>query len=164
MFPKPQVDAMHARLEQMGEQLGVPFEPRQHAPSTKKALAISEFARRQGRLDTWREAAMDAHWAHGRDLEDHDVLADLAEQAGLDPAAALAFLDDAEVPRLLSEQRAAAQRWGVTGIPTWFMLPDGWSPGDGVPDEGPRPVKVVGCQPMQVVEQAAELAGAEPRD
>ena len=78
-------------------------------------------------------------------------------------AAAIAFLDSPEVPALLKQQRVEAYRWGVTGIPTWFVLPDGWTPEDGIPDEGPRPVKVVGCQPLSVVTRAAELAGATPR-
>ena len=162
MFPEPQVDAMHARLQQVADDLGVPFEPRMHAPSTKKALALSEHARRAGRLDAWREAAMDAHWRDGRDIEDPAVLRDLATDAGLDPDAAMAFLDGAEIPALLHAQRAEAHQWGVTGIPTWFLLPDGWRPEHGVPDSGPRPVRVVGCQPMEVVERAAKLAGATP--
>lgn len=163
MFARPQIDAMHARLSSVADGLNVPFKPRQHAPSTKPALAISAFARQAGKLAPWRDAAMDAHWRDGRDIEDRDILRELATQAGLDADAALAFLDDPQVPQLLADQRAEAHNWGVTGIPTWFMLPTGWSPEDGMPTEGPRPVKVVGCQPIEVVEQAAQMAGAKLR-
>lgn len=162
MFPAAAVDAMHARLQQVAEGLGVPFTPRTHAPSTKPALAISAYARREGRLTPWREAAMNAHWRDGRDIEDRAVLRELAEQAGLDADAAIAFLDAPEVPALLRAQREEAHAWGVTGIPTWFMLPEGWTPEAGLPEHGPRPVRVVGCQPLEVVERAAKLAGAEP--
>lgn len=160
MFAGPQIDAMHARLKSVADEMGVPFHPREHAPSTKPALAIAEYARQQGRLAEWRTAAMDAHWRDGRDIEDRDVLRALAEDAGLNADAALAFLDAPEVPQLLANQRAEAHNWGVSGIPTWFMLPDGWTPEDGMPDSGPRPVRVVGCQPMNIVEQAATMAGA----
>jgi len=164
MFGRDRLEAMHARLREVGDGLGVAFTPRAHAPSTKKALALSEHARRHNRLDAWREAAMEAHWAEARDLEDPEVLADLAVRAGLDPDAALAFLGEDEVPALLLAQRREAHRWGVTGIPTWFLLPDGWNPGDARPPEGaPQPVRVVGCQPMEVVERAAHMAGATPR-
>lgn len=164
IFPKGKVDAMNARLAEVARGLGVHFDPRPHAPSTKPALAISEFARRQGKLDAWRELAMDAHWAHGLDLEDRTVLATLAQRAGLDSGAAVAFLDDPAVPELLHQRRVEAQRWGVTGIPTWSLLPSGWNPGDPVPSQGPRPVRVVGCQPWEHVEQAAHLAGARSRE
>ncbi len=163
MFPAEAVERMHARLKEVGEGLGVPFAPRDHAPSTKKALVLSEFARRAGRLTAFRTAAMDAHWAEGRDLEDEATLRGLAAQSGLDADAAIAFLDAPEVPGLLREQRAEAHRWGVTGIPTWYLLPQGWLPEHGIPTEGPRPVRVVGCQPMQEVVRAARVAGAKER-
>lgn len=163
MFRPAQVEQMQARLQQVGDSLGVPFHPREHAPSTKRALALSAFAERHGKLDAFREGAMDAHWAEGRDIEDLSVLRDVAESAGLDGEAAMASLSAPDVPALLSQQRAEARAWGVTGIPTWFMLPSGWKPEHGVPESGPRPVKVVGCQPLEVVERAARLAGAVER-
>lgn len=164
MFAQPQIDGMHTRLESVARGLGVPFSPRQHAPSTKPALAISVYARRQGRLAAWRDAAMNAHWRDGRDIEDRQVLRELAVQADLDADEALGFLDSPEVPQLLADQRAEAHNWGVSGIPTWFMLPDGWLPEHGMPETGPKPVRVVGCQPMEVVEQAAAMAGARLRE
>lgn len=163
MFPAPAVEQMHARLKAVGDSMGVPFAPRDHAPSTKKALALSEFARRQGRLTEFRTLAMDAHWVEGRDIEDDTVLGELATQAGLDASEALAFIGSPDIPELLLAQRVEAQRWGVTGIPTWFLLPEGWSPEQGVPESGPRPVRVVGCQPMEQVVRAARIAGATER-
>ena len=164
MFPPDRIVVMHDRLREVARSMGVTLHPREHAPSTKPALALSEHARRLGRLDAWREAAMTAHWEEGRDLEDREVLRDLLVRSGMDADAALAWLSDPEVPRLLAAQRQEAARWGVTGIPTWFVLPDGWKPGDPLPPEGrPRPVRVVGCQPIEVVERAAAMAGAVPR-
>lgn len=163
MFSAAQVRSMWDRLHEVAGTLGLTFTPQAHAPNTKPALAIVELARRQGRLDAWREAGMNAYWRDGRNIEDPAVLRELAADAGLDPSEALAFLDTAEVPGLLAQQRQAAMRWGVTGIPTWFLLPAGWSMGDDRPPEGePQPVRVVGCQPMDVVLRAAELAGATP--
>lgn len=154
---------MHARLQEVAADLGVPFSPRRHAPSTRPALLLSELARRQGCLPRWRRLAMDAHWEHGLDIEDRDVLRDLAARAGMDPDGAMAFLDDPGSARLLAEQRRHAREWGVTGIPTWFLLPAGWEPGAPLPEEGPHPVRVVGCQPREYVERAARMAGAQLR-
>ena len=164
MFRPAQVEAMHARLSSVADGMGVPFTPRRHAPSTRPALAISDLARERGRLDAWREAAMNAHWRDGLDIEDRDVLRELAELAGLDADEALAVLDRPDLESLIQAQRLEAYRWGVNSIPTWFMLPSGWTPGDARPPEDePQPVRVVGCQPMEVVEQAAQMAGATPR-
>jgi predicted DsbA family dithiol-disulfide isomerase len=164
VLPPQYVDDMNARLVMVANDFGLDFYPPDHAPNTKKALALSAYARDQGHLDAFRAVAMDAHWRDNRDLEDAEVLAELLTAAGLDASAGLAFLDDASVPQVLADQRKDASQWGVTGIPTWFLLPDGWSPGDPMPAEGqPRPVQVVGCQPMDVVERAARIAGARER-
>jgi predicted DsbA family dithiol-disulfide isomerase len=163
MFPEAQVQAMFARLRQVAEGMGVPFDPPMHAPNTKRALAISEHARAEGKLDAWREHTMDAYWQHGRNIEDEAVLRELASASGLDADTAMAFLDQPQVPQLLMDQRLEAQRWGVNSIPTWFVLPSGWSPEEPWPEDHPdKPVRVVGCQPMEVVERAAKMAGARP--
>ena len=135
------------------------------APATNSATAAATAVSATGSSTrSRREAAMTAHWEEGRDLESPEVLRDLLTAAGMDAEAALAWLSDPEVPRLLAAQRQEAARWGVTGIPTWFVLPTGWTPADPMPPEGsPRPVRVVGCQPIEVVERAAEMAGATRR-
>lgn len=107
---------------------------------------------------------MNAHWRDGRDIEDRAYLTELLEAVGLDVEEAWAFVDSEEAPRILHQQRADAMRWGVSGIPTWFLLPAGWDLGDPRPADGaPQPIRVVGCQPMDVVLAAAERAGATPR-
>ncbi len=165
MFPPERIAAMRERLLEVADRLGVPMGTPDHAPSTKPALILSAFARERGALDAFRTLAMDAHWRDGRDIEDRRVLAELVEAAGLSPDAALAALDDDGAAQVLLEQRREAMRWGVTGIPTWFMLPTGWTPdGPPPPQDGPQAVKVVGCQPLEVVQEAARVAGATLRD
>ena len=161
VLPPARVEAMNARLAEVARGFGVPFAPRRHAPNTQPALAISDLARREGKLDAWREAAMDAYWRDGRDIEDRDVLRELAAAAGLDPDAAVGAV--AGSGPVIQAQRAEAARWGVSSIPTWFFLPAGWEPGDPRPEDGPRPVGVVGCQPAEVLDRAARAAGAEER-
>ncbi|OGQ80804.1 MAG: hypothetical protein A2289_18260 [Deltaproteobacteria bacterium RIFOXYA12_FULL_58_15] len=38
-------------------------------PNTRRALAIAEWTRDQNALHAFREAAMDAYWHHGRNIE-----------------------------------------------------------------------------------------------
>lgn len=117
-------------------------------PNTRKALAVAEWARDQGKLHAFRRAAMNAHWREGRDLEDDGVLADLAHSAGLDPARAVAAVSDPVYRARVDAMGEEAARAGVTGIPTFFV--------------GDR--KVVGCQPYEAVAAEAEAGGARRRD
>jgi predicted DsbA family dithiol-disulfide isomerase len=116
----------------------------ERTPNTRKVLALAEWARDEGRLHPFREAAMNAHWRQGRDLEDEKVLADLAASAALDPQAALAALRDPRYARRVDSMNREAARAGVTGIPTFFV--------------GER--MVVGCQPYPAVAALAEASGA----
>jgi predicted DsbA family dithiol-disulfide isomerase len=119
----------------------------ERSPNTRAALALAEHARDRGRLHELRQAAMDAFWRRGEDLEDPEVLARCARQAGLDPAAALAAIDDPALQARVDAMGREAARAGVTGIPTFLM--------------GGR--RVVGCQPYEVLAAAAEQAGAKRR-
>ncbi len=117
-------------------------------PNTRKVMAVAEWARDQGRLHPFRRAAMNAHWREGLDLEDDAVLAGLAREAGLDPEAAATAASDPACLTRVDAMGEEAARAGVTGIPTFFI----------------GNVKVVGCQPYQVVAAAAERAGARRRE
>jgi predicted DsbA family dithiol-disulfide isomerase len=108
---------------------------------------VAEYARTQGGLHPFRAAAMAAHWRDGRDLEDRAVLAECALEAGLDPAAAVAAVDDPAMQARVAAMGREASRAGVTGIPTFLV--------------GRR--RVVGCQPYQVIAATAEAEGAVRR-
>jgi predicted DsbA family dithiol-disulfide isomerase len=115
--------------------------------NTRRVLAVAEWARTQGKLMAFRDVALAAFWERGEDLEDAQVLGRLAEHAGLPAEGARAAMDapeyQARVDTLAAEGRAA----GVSGIPVTFI----------------GNVRVVGCQPYEVFEEAARRAGAKRR-
>ncbi len=120
-------------------------------PNTRRALALAEHARDQGRLHPLRAAVMDAHWRRAEDIESPEVLAACARAAGLDAERALAALADpagALMARVDAMGREA-QRAGVTGIPTLLV--------------GADRLAVVGCQPYGVIAGAVEAAGGAKR-
>jgi predicted DsbA family dithiol-disulfide isomerase len=121
--------------------------PHDRIPNTRRALAIAEYARDQGRLHPFRRAAMEAYWRGGRDIEADEGLADCAREAGLDPAAAIAATHDPAYRARVDAMGGEARRAGVTGIPTFVM--------------GQQ--RVVGCQPYEVLAALAEAAGAVRR-
>ena len=90
---------------------------------------------------------MDALWAEGRDLADHDVLRELAGEAGLDAAEVDDVLaSDAYLERVLASTREA-QSIGINGIPAFLL--------DGK-------LLVLGAHPRETFERAFEQLGVAP--
>ena len=139
---------MHARLREFARSFGITdMELRDRSPNTRRALAIAEYAREQGKLEPWRQLAMDAHWRRGLDLESEADLRALALEAGLDPAAALAASTEEKYLSIIDRKREEAEELGVTGIPTFVVGRHG----------------VVGCQPYEVLARFLESQGAQKR-
>ncbi|QRV16572.1 DsbA family oxidoreductase [Haloterrigena salifodinae] len=65
------------------------------------------------------EAIYQALWQDGRDIGDADVLADLAETVGLPVDEIRSAVDDDGLRTELEDQFQAAQRRGITGVPTF---------------------------------------------
>lgn len=163
MFGAERVAAFRQHLRDAATRMGVPLGEPTHVPNTRRALALAEQARDAGALGVARNALMDAHWLHARDIESDDVLGEVAALAGLDPATAVAACDALAWQARVDAMRVEATRWGVTGIPTFFLLPEGWSVETMETWTGPQPVKVVGAQPMPLLREAARRVGARPR-
>lgn len=145
---KERVAAMHARLLRFAEGFGITdMKMRDRSPNTRRALAIAEHARDLGRLEPWRQLAMDAHWRRGLDLESDTDLRALAVEAGLDPEVALLASRERKFLDRIDEKRAQAEDLGITGIPTFVIGNQG----------------VVGCQPYPVLARFVEEAGARKR-
>lgn len=148
MFGAERYAAMRAHLARFAAGFGIAdLHGAERSPNTRAALALAEHARDQGRLHEARRALMEAFWRRGEDLEDREVLARCAREAGLDAAAALRAIDDPALVARVDAMGRQAARAGVTGIPTFVI--------------GDR--RVVGCQPYQVIAAAAEAAGARRR-
>lgn len=114
--------------------------------NTRGILAASEYARDQGRLDLFREAAMDAYWREGRNLEDLAVVREVAERAGLDPDGTAAAVTSPEHLGRIEAIRREAGLLGVSGIPTFFI--------------GRH--RIVGCQPYEILAAAVEDSAPAP--
>ena len=97
---------------------------------------LDRIARQPNTLDAhrllrWGETAQDdlaerifrAFFTEGRDIGDRAVLAAIAGEAGLDAAAARAFLDSGEGADAIRAEAASASDAGVTGVP-FFIIND----------------------------------------
>jgi len=148
LFPGVDLKALHARTRRFAAGFGVAdFSPPDRIQNSRRALAVAEFARDHGRLEAFRAAAFEAHWRHGKDLEADGDLRELATLAGLDDDAAITAADDAALLARVDRRQAEARTAGIRGIPTFILGGE----------------QIVGCQPYQVLADAARRAGARPR-
>ncbi len=122
--------------------------PPTHIPNTRRALALAELARDEGRLEDLRAHGFDAYWRRGLGIESDDDLRRMGREIGLDPDTALAATSDAGLLARVDGARRRALEAGVTGIPTF--------------DFGAT-ARVVGCQQYEVLADSARRAGARRR-
>ena len=133
-------------IQQFAASFGVyDIKPSKRVPNTRRALAVAEFARDQGRLSEFRSRTMDAHWKDGKDIEDSGVLRGLAEASGLDPEKAILVSVDPTYLKRVDDSRLDYEQVGVGGIPTFVFGAE----------------VVEGCQPYRVLAAAALRAGAK---
>ena len=72
--------------------------------------------------ETWLafdEAILDALWEAGRDIGDEDVLAEIAEDCGINPDEIRSALDDDTLRETLETEWSQAHQQGITGVPTF---------------------------------------------
>ncbi len=145
----PNAEAMLGYVRTFAAGFGIPdLCPPERLPNTRRALAVAELARDEGRLEDLRAHGFDAYWRRGLGIEADDDLRRMGREIGLDPEAAVAA---AATPLLLARVDAARRRAldaGVTGIPTFDF-------GDSA--------RVVGCQQYEVLAEAARRSGARRR-
>jgi predicted DsbA family dithiol-disulfide isomerase len=133
LFGEQRAAEYKAYMDSFARNLGVTIHQPNHIPNTRRALAMTEYARDQGLMSELEEALMDAHWLEGRNIEDDDDLRGAAARAGLEPAAALHAADDPVYQTRVDAIRKEAASRNVISIPTFFV------------DQK----RLVGCQPYE---------------
>ena len=147
LIPRERLHGMSAYMKNFAAGFGIDdFEPRERVPNTRRALAVAEVAREDGKLEVFRQLAMDAHWKEGRDIEDDEVLRELARAAGLS-SDAVERSKDAEYLRRIDAIRAEANAIGIHGIPTFVL----------------GRYRLSGAQPYEAFAMLAEKGGARRR-
>lgn len=157
-------EGMHAYVRSFAAGFGIPdLRPPVRLANTRRALAVAEHARDEGRLEALSAASYDAYWRLGQGIETDEDLRAIARRAGLDPAAAVAAARDPALLARVDAARREALGAGVTGVPTFDVEP-GEPGGPGEPGPPRLPSRVVGCQRYEVLAEAVRRAGGRRRD
>ncbi len=137
----------HVTATGAAEGLAFDFDRIATAPNTVDAHRLILFA--AGRRREWEmaDALFRAHFTDGRDLNDHEQLAEVAAAVGLDPDRTLAYLAGTEGVAEMRESQREAARIGVRGVP--FFVFDGR-------------IALSGAQPVELILEAIDVALSEP--
>lgn len=123
---------------QLIERAGFTYQPSPRVPRSLRALQLGELARAEGRHGDIHPRLFSAYWSEARDIDDVDVLVDIAQAAGLSAEKAREVLESDAYADQVRGSTAAAHRAGVTGVPAWVI--------DGK-------ILVPGAQPHEVFDQ-----------
>lgn len=113
------IRAITAQVAAVGASEGIPFAFHRmtRAPHTLDAHRMVLEAQSRGRGAAMAEALFGAHFQGGRDLNDPEVLRDLAVGAGLPADAVEALLESEERADEVWESADVARRLGIQGVP-----------------------------------------------
>ncbi|MFP4042975.1 MAG: DsbA family oxidoreductase [Rhodosalinus sp.] len=97
----------------------------EHAEAAGLSIDWSKIERTPNTLDAHRligaSALFRAYFQDGRDIGDHEVLADIADARGMDASVVLRLLaSDADREEVAARDKAAREM-GVTGVPTFIV-------------------------------------------
>lgn len=116
---------LDAQVAAAGRAAGLEFrhDLMRRTPNTVEAHRLIGWAGTQGpeRQSAVQEAIFRAYFQEGRDIGQRAVLAALAGEAGLDAAAAAAFLAGGEGAEEVRAEDAGFRQLGISGVPTFAL-------------------------------------------
>ena len=147
-FGEERLKTIHDPLIKAGKEDDVPyhFDKITRTPNTMDAHRLLRWAKIEGKQPEIAEALFMAYWSEGRDVGDHEVLADIAAAHGMNREKVLNTLNtDQDKAEVLAET-AQAQQMGVTGVPTYIIN---------------RKYGVVGAQNAELLAEQIKKAASE---
>lgn len=121
-MPAEQVEQMLGQMTELADAEGVTFafDRVKHA-NTARAHRILHLAKEHGVQAELQERLFRAYFSEGEDMSDPEALARLGAEAGLDPDAVRAALDDDAYGDAVERDITRARMLGVNGVP-FFLI------------------------------------------
>ena len=101
--------------------LDINFEAMERTPNTLDAHRLIHWAGIEGRQTAIVSSLFRAYFRDGRDIGSHDVLADIADSAGMDASVVLRLLATDEDTQLIRDKDVSARDMGVNSVPTFIV-------------------------------------------
>ncbi len=139
-------DDLYRNLKQQGARYDIIFNDVTILANSRKVLEASEFARDNGKYDTFHEAVFKAYFTDLKDIGRLDVIYSVADEVGLDTAGLQQALEqDTYYPRL-QQTTAMAHSMGINSAPTFIIN---------------KKYSVVGAQPTDAFRDILQKAASE---
>jgi predicted DsbA family dithiol-disulfide isomerase len=137
-FGPEKIAAIHARLEEAGQEEGLSFafDKITRSPNTLDAHRLIRWAQPSGKQSDIVELLFNLYFVEGQDIGDRNVLIDVARQAGLDvDLITRLFVEGVDIVPV-QEEISTAARMGISGVPFFIFggkyAVSGAQPGDAL--------------------------------
>ncbi|MFB5662630.1 DsbA family protein [Alteribacillus sp. HJP-4] len=144
-----QAKAMHNQMAEQAKQVGLHYQFDTMIPAnTEDAHRLSHFAKENGKMEDFMERVMKAYFTESLDIDDHETLASLAAEAGLDKENALAVLSEDAYREEVQQDQEDGLQAGVKGVPCFVFN---------------KKYALSGAQPVEAFLQVLEKADIEEK-
>lgn len=112
-----------AHMIHIASELGLNFTKLQqrYTCNTFDGHRLVKWAATQQKADAMKLALFNAYFGEAKNVADHNVLADCAEQAGLDKTKAARILASNEYTELVNEDIAQYKQAGISSVPAFII-------------------------------------------
>jgi len=148
LFGGRDLGPIHARLDRLMDEEGLPHVPRTHTYNSRLAQELGKWADTRPGFEAIHDALYRAYFAENRNIGDVEVLVEAAQSVGLPADEARDVLRQRRFREAVDADWAKSRREGVTGVPTFAC----------------GPARVVGAHPYATLERLLIDAGARPRN
>ncbi|WP_170375550.1 DsbA family oxidoreductase [Ruegeria atlantica] len=114
--------------------LSIDFEGMKRTPNTLDAHRLIHWAGIEGKQDAAVDALFDAYFVQGRDIGDHEVLADIADSIGMDAAVVSKLLKSDADREDIRTRDTHSRQMGVNSVPTFIVANQHAVPGAQPPE------------------------------
>jgi predicted DsbA family dithiol-disulfide isomerase len=136
------IPKMQAQMRARMEAEGLPYGTRTMTYNSRLAQELGAWAETQPGGDAIHDALFRAYFVDARNIGDPEVLVEIAQSVGLDPAKAREVIEQRTHKAAVDADWAKSRQYGVTGVPTFVAGQRG----------------VVGAQPYETLEELVKLA------
>lgn len=142
-----QAKQMNANVGKQAEEVGLTYHFDTMIPTnTFDAHRLAKYAVDNGLGAQMNERLLKAYFTDSKKISDHDTLADLAEEIGLDRKEALTILSGTNFSDSVKANEEEARQLGITGVP-FFVLNEKYA--------------ISGAQPVEAFSNALQMVWDE---